>query len=174
MFRAGARPTSEGDRVTPFELFFDLVYVFAATRVTGYMMHAHDAAGVLQGLILLALLWSTWDSYSWLGNQARADTGVVRAAMAVAMAGMFIVALAIPEAWHDAEGGLDGPLVLVVAYALVRCLHLTAYMLVAGGDAELRRRITISWGPMAAGAALIVTGVLVGGQAQTALFAAAL
>jgi low temperature requirement protein LtrA len=32
----GVRPTGEGDRVTTFELFFDLVYVFAATQVTGY------------------------------------------------------------------------------------------------------------------------------------------
>jgi low temperature requirement protein LtrA len=172
--RGGARPTGEGDAVTTFELFFDLVYVFAATRVTGSMAHAHDALGVLQGLLLLALLWSTWDGYAWLGNQARADTGVVRAAMAVAMAGMFVVALAIPEAWHDAEGGLNGPLVLVVAYALVRCLHLTAYALVARGDAELRRRVAIAWGPMLAGAGLLVGGVLAGGRAQTALFAVAL
>jgi low temperature requirement protein LtrA len=169
-----ARPTGEGETVTAFELFFDLVYVFAATRVTGSMAHAHDAAGVLQGLLLLALLWATWDGYAWLGNQARTDTGVVRAAMAVAMAGMFVVALAIPEAWHDADGGLDGPLTLVVAYVLVRCVHLTAYMLVAGGDAGLRRRIALAWGPMVAGAVLLLAGVLAGGRAQTAFFAVAL
>src|SRR5918998_3694548 len=81
-----ARPTSEADTATTFELFFDLVYVFAATQVTGYIAHAHDALGVLQGLLVLALLWWTWSAYAWLGNQARADIGVVRAAMAVAMA----------------------------------------------------------------------------------------
>jgi hypothetical protein len=32
----GVRSTSEDHRVTTFELFFDLVYVFAATQVTGY------------------------------------------------------------------------------------------------------------------------------------------
>jgi low temperature requirement protein LtrA len=41
---------------TTFELFFDLVYVFAMTQVTCYMVHAHDALGVLQGLLVLALL----------------------------------------------------------------------------------------------------------------------
>ena len=89
----GARPTSEDDTATTFELFFDLVYVFAMTQVTGYMVHAHDALGVLQGLLVLALLWWTWSAYAWLGNQARADTGVVRAAMAVAMAALFVMAL---------------------------------------------------------------------------------
>jgi low temperature requirement protein LtrA len=104
----GTRPTGEDDTVTPFELFFevffDLVYVFAAIQVTGYMVHAHDASGVRQGMLVLALLWWTWCAYAWLGDQARADTGVVRAAMGVAMAALFVGAVTIPEAWDDAEG----------------------------------------------------------------------
>ena len=54
------------------------------------------------------------------GDQAaRVDEGVLRMGMAVAMAAIFVVALTIPEAWHDAPGGLDGPLVLVAAALLV-------------------------------------------------------
>jgi len=60
----------------------------------------------------------------------------LRAGMVVAMAAMFVVALAIPEAWHDAPGGLPGPLVLVCAYLLVRAVHLTVYAVAATGDAE--------------------------------------
>jgi low temperature requirement protein LtrA len=168
----GALPTSEEDTATTFELFFDLVYVFAMTQVTGYMVHAHDALGVLQGLLVLALLWWTWCAYAWLGNQARADTGVVRAA--TAMAALFVVALTIPEAWDDAEGGLYGPLVLVGAYLLVRCVHLSVYALAARGDPGLRRQLAISWGPTLAGAVLLVAGVLLGGQLQTVFFAGAL
>jgi low temperature requirement protein LtrA len=169
-----ARPTSEDDTATTFELFFDLVYVFAMTQVTAYMVHAHDALGVLQGLLVLALLWWTWCAYAWLGNQARADTGVVRAAMAVAMAALFVVALTIPEAWDDAEGGLDGPIVLVGAYLLVRCVHLSVYALAARGDPGLRRQLAISWGPTVAGALLLMAGVLLEGQLQTVFFAGAL
>jgi low temperature requirement protein LtrA len=168
------RPTSEDHRATPFELLFDLVYVFALTQVTGYMAHAHSTQGVLQGLLLLALLWWTWSAYTWLGNQARADEGLPRAAMAVAMAGMFVVALTIPEAWQDAPGGLNGPLVLVGAFLLVRFLHLTVYAVAAAGDPGLRRQVAISWLPTLAGGALLVMGVLVGGSAQTLLFAGAL
>jgi low temperature requirement protein LtrA len=168
------RPTGEDHQVTPFELFFDLVYVFAATQVTGYMAHEHTALGVFQGLLLLALLWWTWSAYAWLGNEARADEGLVRAGMAVAMAAIFVVALTIPEAWHDAPGGLNGPLVLVGAYLLVRCVHLPLYAVAATDDRELRRRLTITWGPLLAGAALLIAGALVGGWTQTLLFAAAL
>ena len=170
----GVRPTGEDDRVTTFELFFDLVYVFAATQVTGYMAHEHSAHGVVQGLLLLALLWWTWSAYAWLGNQARADEGILRAGMAVAMAAIFVVALTIPEAWQDAPGGLNGPLVLVGAYLLVRSVHLTLYAVAAAGDRELRHQLAITWGPLLASAALLVAGALVGGRAQTWLFAGAL
>jgi low temperature requirement protein LtrA len=170
----GVRPTSEDHRATTFELFFDLVYVFAATQVTGYMAAEHSAQGVLQGLLLLALLWWTWSAYAWLGNQARADEGLLRAGMAIAMAAIFVVALTIPEAWQDAPGGLNGPLVLVGAYLLVRCVHLTLYALAATGDPGLRRQVTITWLPTLAGAALLIPAALLGGSTQTLLFAAAL
>ncbi len=170
----GVRPTSEDHRATTFELFFDLVYVFAITQVTGYIADEHSAYGVLQGLLLLTLLWGTWSSYAWLGNQARADEGLLRAGMVVAMATMFVIALTIPEAWRDAPGGLNGPLVLVCAYLLVRCVHLTVYAAVAIGDPGLRHQVAITWLPTIAGAAFLVAGALLGGWKQTLLFAVAL
>lgn len=39
------------------------------------MAHGHSGAGLLRGLLLLALVWFSWSAYAWLGNQARADTG---------------------------------------------------------------------------------------------------
>jgi low temperature requirement protein LtrA len=168
------RPTGEDESVTDFELLFDLVYVFALTQVTGYVVHEHSAEGALQGLLILALLWWTWCAYTWLGNQARADEGLLRAGMALAMAAMFVVALTIPEAWHDAEGGLDGPVVLVCGYLVVRCVHLAVYGVAARDDEGLRHQIAISWFWLALGGGLLLTGALVGGWAQTALFGAAL
>ncbi|NYF59900.1 low temperature requirement protein A [Micromonospora purpureochromogenes] len=160
--------------MTRFELLFDLVYVFAVTRVTDYMADAHTLEGVAQGLLLLALLWWTWAGYAWLGNQARADQALLRAGMSVAMAALFVVDLTIPEAWHDKPGGLNGPLVLLAAYLVVRCVHLTVYSAAAAGDAGLRRQLAITWIPTLAGAALLLVGVLLGGWRQTVLFAVAL
>jgi len=150
------RFTSEDHRATTFERFFDLVYVFAVTQVTGDMAEEHSAHGLLQGLLLLTLLWWTWSGHTWLGNQARADEGLLRAG--------------IPEAWHDAPGGLNGPLVLVGAYLLVRCVHLTLYAVAATGDPGLRRQVAITWLPTVAGAALLGAGTPLGGWTQT-LFA---
>ena len=168
------RPTREDHSATDFELLFDLVYVFALTQVTGYVGHAHTVAGAVQGVLMLALLWWTWCAYTWLGNQARADEGLLRTGMAVAMTAMFVVALTIPEAWHDAAGGLDGPVVFVLGYLVVRAVHLTVYAVAAGDDADLRHQVAISWFWLALGGTLLVVGALVGGWAETALFAAAL
>ena len=170
---ASVRPTGEGQSTTTFELFFDLVYVFALTRISAYMAAAHSPDGVLQGLLLLALLWWTWSGYTWLGNQARADEGVVRAGMAVAMAAIFVVDLTIPEAWQDVPGGLNGPLVLVCAYLVVRCVHLVVGSVTAADNASLRRQVALTWIPFLAGAGLLLTGVLLGGWRQTLLFAGA-
>src|SRR5215213_723003 len=99
--RSWIRPTDEHSGVTTLELFFDLVFVFAITQITAFMADDIGWRSALRGLVLLALLWFAWSSYAWLGNQAHADEGVVRAALLVAMAALFIVALAIPEAWGD-------------------------------------------------------------------------
>ena len=73
------------------------------------------------------------------------------------------------------KGGLAYSLVeLVGAYLLVRCVHLTLYAVAASGDRDLRRQLAITWGPLLASAALLVPGALLGGGAQTLLFAAAL
>ena len=127
------RTSDASHRVTTFELFFDLVYVYAFTQVSHLMAEAHSALGVLQALIVLGLLWWTWTSFSWLANQSPADQGVLRAGMSVAMATIFVATLAIPESFHDLPGGLDGPVVFVVAYGIVRMVHMSLY-LVAGRD----------------------------------------
>jgi Bacterial low temperature requirement A protein (LtrA) len=90
------------------------------------------------------------------------------------MAAIFVVALTVPEAWQDAPGGLNGPLVLVGAYLLVRCVHLPVYAVAATDDRGLRRQLAITSGPLLASAALLIPGVLLGGSTQTLLFAAAL
>ena len=87
------------------ELFFDLVFVFAFTQVTALMAEDPTVVGALRGLVLLALLWWAWCSYAWLGNQAHADEGLVRATVVIAAAAMFVVALAIPESFADRMAG---------------------------------------------------------------------
>lgn len=165
--------THAGEGATTFELFFDLVYVFAVTQVTDLMTHEHGFVGVLHGLILLGMLWWTWCAFTWLGNQVRADAGIGMIGFGLATVGVFVVALAVPDAWEHADGGLPGSAVLVCAYLLVRVIHLVVYGAAAQGDSGLRRQIAISWLPLVVMGGLLVLGTVLGGQAQTVLFAVA-
>ncbi|MBK3570799.1 ANTAR domain-containing protein [Streptomyces sp. MBT62] len=63
--------TAESHRVTSFEIFFDLVFVFAITRVVSFMARSLTAATLAQGLVLLLLLWWSWAAYVWLGSRVR-------------------------------------------------------------------------------------------------------
>lgn len=134
-------PTGESHRVTTLELLFDLVFVYAITAVSGSIAHRLSLLGLAEGLVIMALIWFGWSAYAWLGNQARADEGPLRASMYLAMAGFFVVALTIHEAFVDLPGGLPGPVVFVVAYAVIRLAHLVIYWVAAYGDADLRHTI---------------------------------
>src|SRR5918995_5078258 len=86
-------------RVTPLELFFDLVLVYAITQVTELMSHDPTWRGVGRGVLVLAALWWAWTGYAWLTNTLEPEEGTVRAGMFAAMATMLVVALAVPEAF---------------------------------------------------------------------------
>jgi low temperature requirement protein LtrA len=160
----GIRVSAETHRVTTFELFFDLVFVFAVTQVTVFMASQHSALGVLQGLVILTLIWWSWVAYSWLANQTHADEGIVRIGMTVAMIAMFGVALTIPEAFSDLEGGLFGPLVLAICYVIVRVVHAVLYIISAGDDVGLRKQVLRTSFAWVVGAGLIIVGAVIGGE----------
>ena len=161
--RAHLRPTDDDHRVTTIELLFDLVFVYAITNVTALMEHDIGGEAVLEGLITLAVVWFGWCAYTWLGNQAKADEGLLRLAMVVAMAGMFFVAISIPYAF---EGEGNAAVVLAVAYAVVRLTHLGVYLVAAGDDTQLRSVIVGMLGVATVVLTLLLAGAIAGGSAQ--------
>jgi low temperature requirement protein LtrA len=79
-----------------------------------------------------------------------------------------VAALTIPEAYDDLPGGWHGPLVLALAFTVVRALHLTLYVVAAGDDSALRRQVLLTAaGEMAPASAALIVGALIGGPAQT-------
>jgi low temperature requirement protein LtrA len=165
---------SEDARVTPIELFFDLVFVFALTQVTALMADDLTPRGMVRGLLVLAVLWWCWTGYAWLGNLVRADEGVGRVAMFAAMAAMFVLALSVPEAFDDLPGGLPGPVVVAVGYFVVRALHVVIFLLASRDDAGLRRQVLRFIPSMLGGTGLLLLASQLQGPARTAAWAAAL
>ena len=165
---------SEDASVTPLELYFDLVFVFGLTQVTALIATNPTGQGLLRGLLVLGLLWWSWVGYAWLGNVVRADEGTARIAMLAAMAAMFVMALAIPEAFDDLPGGLPGPVVVGLCYFSFRALHLLLFWIISSDDEGLRRQVIRFAPSMIGGTALLLVASALDGPAQTAMWALAL
>ncbi len=103
----------------------------------------------------------------------RADEGVVRVAMFVAMAVMFVCAITIPEAFDDLPGGLYGPAVFAVCYFLFRLTRIVMFWFVSRNDPGLRRQVRRFVPSMLAGTVLLVASQTIG-TTQTLLWLAAL
>src|SRR5919197_3686803 len=91
----------EGERVTPLELFFDLVFVLAITQCTALMSTDPTWSGLAQGMLVLGVLWWSWIGYSWLTSVVNPEEGAVRFAIFAAIAAFLIVAIAVPKAFGD-------------------------------------------------------------------------
>ncbi|GAA0230975.1 low temperature requirement protein A [Haladaptatus pallidirubidus] len=120
-----ANGNEQDQSVTPLELFFDLVFVFALTQITGFLTNNLTWPGVIRGAALLAVVWLAWVCYSWLTNTIPAEEVLfARLVILLAMAAMLVVALSIPRAFSD-DAVLFG-----AAYFVVRALHVVLYGLI--------------------------------------------
>ncbi|HEY3922878.1 MAG TPA: low temperature requirement protein A [Gaiellaceae bacterium] len=157
-----------GHAVTPLELFFDLVFVFGFTQVTTVLSNNPTWSGLGHGLLILATLWWAWAAYTWLTNTVDPGIGSVSGAMLVAMAAMFVAALAVPDAF-----GRHGVL-LGVAFLIVNVMHVTLNALTARGNRDLLAA-TLRYAPTAlSGAVLILAAGFVHGGLKPILWLVAL
>lgn len=131
-FQAALR---EGERVSPLELFFDLVFVLAITQCTALMIHHPTWDGLAQGLLVLGVLWWTWVGYSWLTSVVDPEDDAVRLSIFVAMAGLLVLALCVPRAF----GSLG--LTFAVAYGIVRYAQIALFTLASRDDPGLRHSV---------------------------------
>jgi low temperature requirement protein LtrA len=155
-------------RVTVLELFFDLVFVFAITQVTGFLASDLTMAGLGRGAMLIAALWWAWVAYSWLTNTLNAEDAAPRVTVFAAMGAMLIVTLAVPGAFAG------DAVLLAVAYLVVRALHVLLYYLAARHDRELRVGVLRLSPALMIGSALLVVASLTDGAARMGLWVVAL
>jgi low temperature requirement protein LtrA len=123
--------TEPEQRVTPLELFFDLVFVFGFTQVTTVLSNDPTWRGLEHGLLILVALWWAWAAYAWLTNSVDPGEGAVWGSLLVAIGAMFIAALAVPEAF-----GSHG-VVFGVAFLIVIIMQGALYALASRGDRDL-------------------------------------
>ncbi len=158
----------DDDRVSPLELFFDLVFVLALTQCTALMADDPSWTGLAEGVAILAVMWWAWVGYTWACSTLDPEEGSVRVVLFTAMAGLLVVALAIPEAFGDEA------LVFAVAYGVVRAMQVTLLVLAGREDPELRHSAVGLAISTAIGVGLLTAAAFADGELQGALWAIAI
>jgi len=158
----------EGERVTPLELFFDLVFVLALTQCTTLIARTPTWEGILKGLLVLGMLWWSWGGYAWLTSVVDPEEGTVRLAMFAAMAAFLVAALCVPGAFGSEA------LLFACAYAAVRAAHIALFMIASREDAGLRRSVIGLAGSTAIGVGLLLAAAFTAGGLQLGLWGLAL
>ena len=98
-----ASPEDQG--TTFVELFFDLAFVFAITRVTHYAAHHLDGHGLVRSLIVFWLIWWGWTQFTWALNAANTQHHHVRLGTLIAVGVAFVMAVSVENAFvPPAEG----------------------------------------------------------------------
>jgi low temperature requirement protein LtrA len=159
----------EEERVTPLELFFDLVFVLAVTQCTALMAADPSWQGLARGLLALGVLWWCWVGYAWLTSTVDPEEGAVRIAMFAAMAAILVAALCVPHAFNDAG------LIFAVAYGIARFGQIVLLYIAGRDNEQLRHSVVIGLlGSTIIAISLLVVASQLNGAAQGALWATAL
>jgi low temperature requirement protein LtrA len=158
----------EGERVTPLELFFDLVFVLALTQCTALMSHDQTWSGLAQGLLVLGVLWWAWVGYAWLTSVIDPEADAVRFVIFTAMAALLIVSLCVQEAFGNLA------LTFALGLGVFRTAHIALFMLAGADDEDLRRSVIGLAVSTAVAVGLLVIASFFDGLAQGALWALAI
>ena len=96
------RPRGRGAQpVTPVELFFDLVYVFAITQLSHKILGDLSIRGLAQAAFLLLVVWWAWIYTMWMANWFDPGSPSIRAVLTGVMLASLLMAAALPEALGD-------------------------------------------------------------------------
>jgi low temperature requirement protein LtrA len=161
------RDGSTGPRVTTVELFFDLVYVFAVTQLSHFLLEHLTLRGALETLILFLAVWWAWNYTAWATNWIDPDRPKVRVLMLVLMLISLIMSSKIPRAFSDEALGF------AIAYVLLQTVRSAFVVMALKGQRMARNYAQLLARSGIAGVVWIV-GALAHGDARLLLWVVAL
>ncbi len=158
--RAGA------ERVTAVELFFDLVYVFAVTQLSHYLLDHPTVTGALRAALLLAMVWLVWVYTTWVTNWLDPERIAVRLLLLGLAGASLVMSAALPEAFSTRG------LAVGIAYAVMQ-IGRSLFTVIALRGRPLQRNFQriLSW--CLVSGTLAVLGGIAGPDARAALWIAA-
>jgi len=163
------REREDPQRATFLELFFDLVLIFALTRITALLVDDLTSEGqivVLEAgktVLLFLALWSVWSGTAWVCDTFDPRRLQIQLLVIASMFGLLLMAVAVPDAFGDRSLLFAGA---YVAIHVGRGLYLV--LALRGHEAQRRTARTLFWFGISAvpwiagavGPAGVVRGVL--------------
>jgi low temperature requirement protein LtrA len=105
--------SNQHDEVTPLELFFDLVFVFAVSQLSHHLLTHLSWRGATETLVLLLAVYAVWFSTSWQATVIGADEPrTQRMLLTVLLLGLFMNA-SVTGAFATSGWAFVVPLLLI-------------------------------------------------------------
>jgi len=158
-------PATTG-RVTNIELFFDLVYVFAVTQLSHYLLAHPGLAGALRTGLLLVMVWLLWVYTTWVTNWLDPDRIAVRLLLLGLAGASLVMSAALPGAFGARGLAVGG------TYAVMQ-IGRSVFAVVALPAGPLGRNFQRILCRCLASGALAPAGGFAAGNARAALWVAA-
>jgi len=157
------RDRSGSHRVTNIELFFDLVYVFAVTQLSHYLLGHSTVRGALQAGLLLVMIWLVWSYTTWVTNWLDPEQMAVRLLLVLLMLVSLAMSASLPRAFEDLGLWVGG------AYALQQ-IGRSVFMVIAlrGHPLQANFERVLAW--CVVSGALAVAGGFAHGSARYLLW----
>ena len=111
----------DSNRVGYAELFFDLVFVFAITQVSHYLLLHYTLDGAAEAALVFLAVWWVWIYTTWVLNWLDPDAFVVRIMLFLLMGAGLFLSMAVPDSFADRGAIFAGA---YVAMQLGRTLYM--------------------------------------------------
>jgi low temperature requirement protein LtrA len=150
------------------ELFFDLIFVFAITKITHLTASHLDIKHMFQSIVIFWLIWWAWTQFTWTLNSANTNHSFIRLCTLIATAVAFIMATAVGRAFET------GVLWFAVPYIVIKLMGLGLYLLVTTDEGGQRAAVILFASLSLTGLAAVLTGALVDPQLRVIWWLAAI
>ncbi len=117
-------PREEDFTADPVELFFDLAFVFAFSRLVYLLVHEPNWTGVGEFALLFTLIWLPWTQFTWSANAVSGNDRKVRVAFLIG------TVASIPMAASTTTALDDGGIAFAISLAVI--LSLALFTMIAG------------------------------------------
>ena len=150
----------------PVELFFDLAFVYAFSRLVAHLVHHPDWTGAWEAALLFGILWLPWSWFTWSANAVPGNQRLVRVVFLVATAVTVPMAASVETAFGS------GGSTFAVAGGVIMLMAVALQLVSLDNESEtFRSAVRLGW-PVLIAIVLLVVGGFVDGDARVALWVA--